>query len=207
MQTFPVMLNLTDRKALVVGAGPIGLRKARALRDAGAQVLLVSGPDGCKALPDGVECLLESYRPDHLAGSAIVFACTDDATLNARIADDARRAGILVNAVDQPDDCDFFSPAVHRNGPVVLAVGTGGAAPHLAGWLMRTCAAAVPERLGDFAESVNRQRKAILADQAPGPERTRQLKDLASADAFARFCQADETHPDDESPPTPGSMP
>ena len=74
---------------------------------AGARVRLVDerpvSPDGL----DGVEIIQAAYAEEQLAGALLVFACTDDRAVNARIAADARAAGALVNAADQPENCDF----------------------------------------------------------------------------------------------------
>lgn len=165
MGSFPIMLNLEGVRAVVVGGGAVGLRKVRSLLDAGATVRLVS-PESTDDLPAGAERLAEPYRPEHLREARLVFACTDDRSVNARIASDARAAGAWVNAVDQPEDCDFFMPAVARAGRVVLAVGTDGASPALAGLLRDQLAGALPEDVAGFADLLAGLR-VELHDQLP----------------------------------------
>ena len=107
MGTFPIMLNIRDRQAVVVGGGPVGVRKVRSLLEAGAKVRLVArrtNPQVQQLQQVGVDLRIEDYRPQLLEGALLVFACTDDRDLNALIARDARQAGALVNAADQPED-------------------------------------------------------------------------------------------------------
>ena len=186
MKTYPIMLDLTGRKCVVVGGGPIGLRKAAGLASAGAGVLLVD-PDAVEGADDGIERLRAEYDPAQLAGARLVLACTDDAGLNARIADDARRAGALANAVDQPGDCDFFVPAVAGDGDVIVAVGTGGSAPALARRLKDRLARQLPDRIGEFAAALAEARGRIRADVADPDRRARVLKKLAGDDGYDAF--------------------
>ena len=67
-----------------------------------------------------------------LAGAVMVFAASGNDALDRRVSDDARALGIPVNAVDSPDLCDFFTPAIVNRAPVCVAIGTEGAAPVLA---------------------------------------------------------------------------
>ncbi|MGA2266700.1 MAG: NAD(P)-dependent oxidoreductase, partial [Phycisphaerae bacterium] len=121
MKTFPILLNLRGRRVVVVGGGPVGLRRARALAEAQAQVTLVDPAAAADAA--GVTVVRQPYRKELLEGAFLVFACTDDHAVNRQIAADARAAGAMINAADQPDDCDFFLPAVWKDGDVVVAVG------------------------------------------------------------------------------------
>jgi len=153
----PIYLRLAGRRCLVVGGGEIALRRARTLAEAGARVRVVA-PDVRTELHDvaGVEVTRAAYNPEMLAGVELVFACTDRRAVNAAVAADARRAGTWCNAADQPDDCDFFMPAVVRRGRLSVAVGTGGAAPALS--------SAVRKRLDAWLDPDYERLSAVLAE-------------------------------------------
>ena len=187
MKVYPVMLKLAGRRVVIVGGGAVAARKVRLLKEMGAKVTLIAD----KLLADvdlaEVEYIGRQYAPEHLGRPMLVFACTDDAALNARIADDARAAGAIVNCVDQPEDCDFFVPAVTGDGDVVVAIGTGGAAPALAGRLKHLCADALPERIGEFAELLLSMRDKVKAGVDDIARRGEILKHLASDQSYQAF--------------------
>jgi siroheme synthase-like protein len=137
LQYYPIFLNLRDRPVLVAGAGKVGLRKTRGLLDAGAQVTVVSpvALDEFDSLP--VRHLRRRFRASDLAGISLVFAATNDRTVNHRIALAARQRGILANIADSPEECDFLVPARISHGSVQIAVSTGGSSPRLAAELRR----------------------------------------------------------------------
>jgi len=174
---------------VVVGGGAIGARKARALQEAGAAVRWVSPTPPAEEIPD-VEVLSEAYRPEHLAGAVIVFACTNDPAQNARIVSDARLAGSLSCAVDQPDEGDFYSPAVVRDGEVVVAVGTGGQAPSLARRLAGKLSEALPESIGDFAACLATIRDELQTRKLPPARRGAILRALAEEESYRVFLEA-----------------
>ncbi len=180
------MLRLEGSLAVVVGCGGVGMRKVRELLDAGAAVRLVCGDDD-PGTADGAELIREPYRPAFLDGAAVVFACTDDSTLNSRIAEDARSAGALANAVDQPDDCDFFSPAVLRDGDMVVAVGSGNAAPGLAGSVKRYIGDTLPAGLGEFAALLREFREELKGSIADPSRRMAVMRDSATWDMFGTY--------------------
>ena len=187
MNVYPIMLKVKGRRAVVVGGGPVAMRKARALTEAGARVTVVAEKLAAEADLGGVDVIRQRYRPEVLPGAMLVFACTNDRALNARIAEDARRAGAIVNCADQPGDCDFFAPAVVSDGQVVVAIGTGGAAPALAGHLKEQIARAMPERIGDFAAALGRMREKVKARVGDARRRGKIMKHLAAAESYEAF--------------------
>ena len=189
MKTYAIMLDIRGRRVAIIGGGPVALRKARSALEAGAIVTLVC-PDPPANVPAGAAVVAERYRPEHLAGARLVFACTDDRGVNARIAQDARAAGALVNAVDQPDDCDFFAPALAAFGEVLIAIGTGGSAPSLAGWLRDRVAAAVPEKIAGFAAALGEIRDLLKDRVGDLDARMAIMKHLAGPDMYDRFAAA-----------------
>jgi len=189
MRTYPIMLDLRGRLAVVVGGGRVGLRKAQSLRDAGARVRLVSPQVAAEADLDGIDLLSEAYRANVLAGAALVFACTDDVELNRQVARDARQIGALVNVADTPAECDFYLAATLRDGDVVVAVGSGGAAPALAAWLKRRIADRLPERLGAFAAVLEELRTQLKAKVPDGSRRMELMRQLVSDGTHEAFLQ------------------
>lgn len=136
----------------MVGAGPVGLEKATGLVECGARVTVVAprAVAGFDALD--VERLARDYEPGDLEGQFLVVAATSNEELNRRVFADAETRGLLCNVADVPELCSFILPAVHREGPIAVAVSTGGASPALAQLLRSRIAAQVGPREALVAE-------------------------------------------------------
>ncbi len=196
MMSYPIMLILKGQQTLVIGCGQVAMRKAQSLAEAGALVTIVS-----KDLPDApsmdnIKIIHASYDrlyfEKYLEGAKLVYACTDDPKLNAQIAADARDVGALVNCVDQPEDCDFFVPAIVSTGSVTVAIGTGGAAPALAGRLKKCISDALPERVGDFATALATMRNTVKARIDDINRRGEILKKLAGDAGYQAYLSGGE---------------
>jgi precorrin-2 dehydrogenase/sirohydrochlorin ferrochelatase len=165
MAYYPLSLDMTERRCLVVGGGPVAERKVAGLLDAGARLTVVS-PAATDRLRDWarterIRLRLREYAAGDLAGHSVVFVATDAGRVNAEVARDARAAGVLINAADDPAHCDFILPAVLRRGDLTVAVSTGGASPALA--------RAVRDELGAY---LDREDYAALARVAADARRT-----------------------------------
>jgi precorrin-2 dehydrogenase/sirohydrochlorin ferrochelatase len=190
MRTFPIMLDLRGKLAVVIGAGPVGIRKARSLVVAEARVRLLAERVDADRAPAGVEVLERPYEESALAGAFLVFACTDDAALNSRIARDARQAGALVNVADTPTECDFYLPATTGDGDVIVAIGTGGASPGMAAWLKGRLRAVLPERVGEFAALLNDLRSELKSRVTDVSSRMAVMKRMADDETYRQFIEA-----------------
>jgi siroheme synthase-like protein len=127
---------MAGRRCLVVGGGPVAERKVAGLLEAGARLTVVSPAVTARladwARAERIRLIGREYAASDLVGHSVVFVATDDGRVNADVARDARAAGVLVNAADDPAHCDFILPAVLRRGELTVAVSTGGASPALA---------------------------------------------------------------------------
>ncbi len=124
-----MFLDLEGRRVLVVGAGPVALRKTRGLLDAGARVTVVAP----KFVPEfdslPIERIEREFDHRDLDGAALAFAATNVREVNRRVGDAAKRLGIPVNVADAPGECAFIVPASIRREHVQIAISTGGQSP------------------------------------------------------------------------------
>jgi siroheme synthase-like protein len=143
-------LDLAGREVLVVGAGTVALEKIRGLLDVDASVTVVapdvSQPVEQLARSGRVALIRGRYRTSDLDGRFLVVAATSVTAVNTRVFADAEARGLLCNVVDVPDLCSFILPAGHRQGPIAVAISTGGASPALAQRLRDEVAALVGPR-------------------------------------------------------------
>ena len=166
MHYYPIELDLSDRRVVVVGLGPVGRRKANGLVAAGAKVVAID-PRPVET-PPGVLLLAEPYQAAHLQGAALVFAAATP-EVNRLVVADARAIGIWVNAASDPDQGDFLVPASWSDGPIRLSVSTSGTSPALAAALRDRAAQALgpaPARLAKALSEVRAELLATLPDQA-----------------------------------------
>ena len=158
-----ISLRLSGRSALVVGRAPAADERTSRLRAAGAAVRQVG---------------VDEYETDMCAGVFLVVAQSGDAAADRRIATDARAAGALAYAHDQPDASDFVFPALARRGPLSLAITTDGVAPALARRLREEIARLLEEAgpgLDGLLDELERER----AGASPGDARAERLYRLA----------------------------
>ena len=107
---FPLFLDLTGKRAVIVGGGAVACRRAEVLLRFGAEVLMIA-PRRKKDLP-GVSWQARPYAPGDLAGAALAVAATDDRAVNRAVGEEARALGVPVSVADAPAECTFFFPAV-----------------------------------------------------------------------------------------------
>lgn len=162
---FPVFLNLEGRPCLVVGGGLVALRKIQSLLECGAIVSVVSPAAEervCQLAEQGAvswrQCTVEVQDIDN---AFMVFIATDDQEVNQMVVDWCRERRVLVNAVDDPPNCDFYVPAVVRQGSLQLAIGTEGKSPLFARKLREQMQEQIGPEYGEFIDILGDLRETI----------------------------------------------
>ena len=162
---YPVYLNLAGKRCVILGGGTIAQGKIAALRDAGARITVISpeATDGIKRAAQRGDVAFEQreYQVGDLEGAFIAVAATNVWHVNRQIYEEAEERGVLLNVVDDPDQCTFIAPSIVRRDPITLAVSTGGASPALARKMRETLAEAPALKWADLAGALGRARRVI----------------------------------------------
>jgi len=182
---YPVNLRLAGRPVLVVGGGEVARRKVERLLRAGAALRLVSPTldHALRALVAGgrVEVHERPFRPADADGMFLVFVATDDGAANDEIAAAARAAGALVNAADEPVQCDFTLPACVERGDLLVAISSGGQSPALSGLVRRRLEAVLGPEYGRLLAWLGPTRRRLLAAGVPAAELSRRVTAVVDA--------------------------
>lgn len=166
MSDYPIILDLTDRLCVVVGAGNVGCRKVRGLLATGARIRLIStGPPADAGLKDRVELRLKAFAPDDLEGAVLVFTATGVKQVDHEVCIAAKARSMPVNSASHPADGDFRLPASLRRGDLLLSVATNGRSPALAKTLRDRLAAEFGPEWADIVEILGRLRTRKLTDK------------------------------------------
>jgi len=160
-QYYFACLDVEGRDCLVVGGGTVALEKARGLLDCGARVTVVAPRIDAELLDLQIRYLEGAYVDRDLDGKFLVIAATDDEDVNRAVSRDADARGLPCNVADRPELCSFILPAVHREGPIAVAVSTGGASPALAQRLRTEVAALVGPRHAELARHLRELRPEV----------------------------------------------
>jgi siroheme synthase-like protein len=172
---YPVGLVVAGRRCLVVGGGRVAGRKIDSLLRCRAAVTVVApavheamavlAQSGAIAAVVGppLDVQIRPYERGEAAAYRLVVTATGDPAIDGAVHADAEAAGVWVNSADDTEHCTFMLPAVHRDGPVSVAVSTGGTSPALAGWLRGQVAAHLPPHVGELARLMGEARSRLRA--------------------------------------------
>ena len=142
---FPLFVDLSGARCLVVGCGRVGERRARALARFGAMVSVID-PQAEDLESEGITVCRRAYAAGDEVGCALVVAATDSRAVNHMVAERCRRLRIPVSVADAPQECTFFFPALCEGEHLVAGVASraGDAAGHA---LVARAAAAIRREL------------------------------------------------------------
>ncbi|WP_296611952.1 NAD(P)-dependent oxidoreductase [Sphingomonas sp.] len=148
LHSLPVFLRLAGRPVMLIGEGESADAKRRLLERAGATVV-----------------------GEHDEAALAIIALDAPEETVARL----KARGVLVNAVDRSDLCDFTLPAIVDRSPVIVAIGTGGASAGLAAALRQRLETILPASLGDLAQALQAARARLRERFPKADERRRAL--------------------------------
>jgi uroporphyrin-III C-methyltransferase / precorrin-2 dehydrogenase / sirohydrochlorin ferrochelatase len=155
MSQLPIFVNLDGQPVILLGEGNAADAKRRFIERAGAV------------------CVDEDNSEARLA-----FIAIEEQDIAEKAAARLKARGLLVNVVDQPDLCDFTTPAIIDRSPMLIAIGTGGASAGLAKAVRQRLERLLPATLGTLADALF-QSRSQLKKQLSNPAARRRAIDAA----------------------------
>lgn len=149
---FPLFVDLSDKKILVVGGGSVAERRVKSLLEFAENITVVSPTltkPLLKLMDQSVNCpsgktdsdgnpscgglfwIKRTFRQEDEIGMNLILACTDDPEVNRQVTSGARKSGIPANNCSDRSDCDFLFPGLSTRGPVTVGISAGGEDHHL----------------------------------------------------------------------------
>jgi len=175
---YPMMMNLSQRRCLVIGGGAVAERKVASLLDAGGLVILVS-PNvtprlAAMATTELIHHLPRRYRRGDLRGAFLCVVATNDRRLQKQIWKEAKEQGVLANIADSTEACDFLVPSYFRRGDLLVSISTAGKSPALAKRIRRDLEGRFGREFEVLLEVLTSLRPRIL-EEVKDPKRRRSI--------------------------------
>ena len=189
---FPIFLKLSGRACVVVGGGSVAEGKIRSLLEAGAKMRVISPKVTEQIVAWSREARLKwaarNFKNGDLRNAFLVVSATNDGEVNAAVRAEAEKLGILCNAVDDPEHCNFYYPAIVRRGPLQIAISTAGQSPALAQRLRVELEQQFGPEYEEWVRELGEVRQRLFAKSDLDPElRRHELHNQASQAAFGAF--------------------
>ncbi len=190
MNTFPIFMNLHEKRVIIFGNGPLISRTVSELHDAGARIIVI-----CKNPPpafvshcqkNGVELILSSYAPEFLNQAVLAVAATFNKETNLKILTDCRTHEIPCYSVDHPHESDFLLPAAMKRGKLQIAVSAFGSAAY-ASKITRKLEGMFDESHSLFLDELNNARNHLIKDIPNPMDRKSIIAHLAGDESFDYF--------------------
>ncbi|WP_044893344.1 NAD(P)-binding protein [Bacillus alveayuensis] len=197
MMHYPAMLNLTGKKAVVVGGGQVAARKVQSLLKANAEVTVISPTltEQIRQFADQQRIVWREkpFEPRDIRGAFLVIAATNSRVVNDEVLKAANEYQ-LINIVDDPSNSNFIVPAVFQRGKLVMSISTSGAFPGLAKQIKRDLEKHYDDRYEAYLSFLESSRKEVIHTINDDKQKRAMLKELL----HPRFLQMSEIERQEE---------
>src|SRR3990167_5725353 len=170
-ELFPVFLKANDLSVLLIGGSTIALEKLQAVlgNSPSAQVTVVADwfSDEFIAFTEDkstVELIEDRFSEIYLGGQQLVISAVNSETISAEIREKANERGILYNAADKPELCDFYLGSVVTKGNLKIGISTNGKSPTIAKRLKEIFNENIPNEIDHSLENLSKIRIHLKGD-------------------------------------------
>ena len=189
MRYYPLFLDLSKVKCLVLGAGSVGRRKVATLQKACASHVLVIDENLEKS--EFEKLYFEEYaeKPNvfyeqrafcvsDVMGIRLAFAATSNTEQNGLLAEICHEKNIFCNVIEDVKRGDFIVPAHVTCANLIIALSTSGTSPAFAKVLKEDLEAWLDSGYGPFLNFMGHIRNLLMQQEFDEINRTNIFRDL-----------------------------
>ena len=172
MGYFPFYMDIEGKLCVIAGGGKVAYRKVCDLLPFGVCIRVIALDFNaelealCKdtfRTQGRLQLNRRLFSIEDIKEADFVIAALSDEALNNQISAYCRENKIPVNVVDVKDECSFIFPSMLQEGPVNIAISSGGASPVLTQIIKERIRQVIPEHTGEIAEQLGSLRPEILS--------------------------------------------
>ncbi|MDH5720745.1 MAG: bifunctional precorrin-2 dehydrogenase/sirohydrochlorin ferrochelatase [Spirochaetia bacterium] len=182
---FPIFLDLKNKPVLIAGGGNIAAQKLRSLMHSEAKITLAA-LEFCNDIQEAaiknknISIKITQIEKLNIDDYFLIITALNDKKTNNLMVKKARKKKILINSVDDPENCDFFTASTIRRQNIVIAVSSGGFFPGLTKTLRKIIDALLPDSHFAYLIKIYSLRKKLQKKIKNNKEREKILKQIAS---------------------------
>lgn len=170
---FPIFLKLENLRLVMIGGGLIGLEKLEAVLANSPktyiELVAIVVSDEIKTIAQNhpnIRLIEKPYEASDLDNADVVIAAVNDKDLATIISADAKQKGILINAADKPELCDFYLGSIVKKGNLKIAISTNGKSPTVAKRIKEVFNEVIPEEIDELLDNMAAIRNKLKGDFA-----------------------------------------
>lgn len=177
MNYFPMFMHIKGQEILICGGGKHAAEKIERLEPFQPKIRIISkniSPE-IKSMAS-VRIEERSLLKDDLYTCPLFVIAAEEKFENKRIAKLCRELHIPVNAVDQPEDCDFIFPSIIATEQLCVGISTGGVSPTGAICLKNRFSDSIPDEIDNILLWIKSLKEKMKTEQIPACIRNKRLR-------------------------------
>lgn len=183
---YPLMLDLSQFKCLIIGGGEVAYRKAKSLLAYGGKVTVLSEKFIAELETLPIKRIAASFEEKYLDSYCntftLIIAATSDKACNYQIGTYCKQHHILCNVATDEALSSFIVPSSLQRGDLVIAVSTGGNSPALAAKIKQELNDRYDEGFIAYVKKLGQLREQIKAEVADEKRRRALLRYIVALD-------------------------
>ncbi len=188
---YPILLDLNNKRCVVIGGGKVAERKITSLVRAKAIVTVVS-PELTKPLQQMAEkkkihYVNDCFKEIYLDKAFLVVGAVGNSKINHHVFEAAAKKNKLVNIVNSPDECNFMVPSVIKQGALIISISTGGKSPALAKKIRKQLENQFGKAYKDFLSFMGELRQRIIVQFPNTKHRNKIFQALVDSELLDLF--------------------